>query len=41
MQHNMTTGSWNEDNTARLRELWSEGLPAAESAAGSASPKTP
>ena len=30
MQQNTTTGSWNEDNTARLRELWGEGLPAAE-----------
>ena len=30
MQHNTTTGSWNEDNTARLRELWDEGHPAAE-----------
>ena len=30
MQHNTTTGRWNEDNTARLRELWGEGLPAAE-----------
>ena len=27
MQQNTTTGSWNEDNTARLRELWGEGLP--------------
>jgi GcrA cell cycle regulator len=30
MQQNTPTGSWNEDNTARLRELWGEGLPAAE-----------
>ena len=30
MQQNTTTGSWNEDNIARLRELWGEGLPAAE-----------
>lgn len=30
MQHNTSTGSWNEDNTARLRKLWDEGLPAAE-----------
>ena len=30
MQHNTTTGRWNEDNTARLRELWDEGHPAAE-----------
>jgi GcrA cell cycle regulator len=30
MQQNTTTGSWNEDNTGRLRELWNEGLPAAE-----------
>ena len=30
MQRNTTTGSWNEDNTARLRELWDERLPAAE-----------
>ncbi len=30
MQHNTTTASWNQDNTARLRELWDEGHPAAE-----------
>src|ERR1700739_1409439 len=30
MQHNTQTGSWNEENTATLRELWDEGPPAAE-----------
>jgi GcrA cell cycle regulator len=30
MQHNTMIGSWNEHNTARLRELWDEGVPAAE-----------
>jgi hypothetical protein len=41
MQYNTTTGSWNEDNTARLCELWDEGLPAAEIGRRRGSPKTP
>jgi GcrA cell cycle regulator len=30
MQRKMTTGNWTEDKTARLSELWDEGIPAAE-----------
>jgi GcrA cell cycle regulator len=30
MQCKMTTGNWTEDKTARLSELWDEGIPAAE-----------
>ena len=30
MQRKMTTGNWNDNRTARLRELWDEGLPTAE-----------
>jgi GcrA cell cycle regulator len=30
MQHKTTTGNWNDDKTAGLRELWDEGLPTAE-----------
>jgi GcrA cell cycle regulator len=30
MQRTMTIGNWTEDKTARLSELWDEGIPAAE-----------
>jgi len=30
MQDNTMTGNWDDNRTARLRELWDEGLPAAE-----------